>query len=82
MFVGSNANKRAGTQVQNASSGSEVSQNTDLQMLTTWKNDCKDQEGCQQIITSRLEDLVVALKNPELRQAGMTRAPLTSCSHW
>lgn len=71
MFVGSNANKRSGSQVTSASTGAETTNPTDLQMLTAWKNDCKDQDGCQQIISSRLEDLVVALKNPELRQAAL-----------
>jgi hypothetical protein len=72
MFVGSNANKRSGSQVTSASSGSELPNTTDLQMLNTWKTDCKDQDGCQRIISSHLEDLVVALKNTELRQAGST----------
>lgn len=70
MFVGSNSRKRpqsgelrSGTSVENL--------NSEVYLFEQWRNDCKDQEGCQQIINSHLPYLTLSLQNQELRQLGM-----------
>lgn len=70
MFVGSNSRKRPQSGELQRSGGGENS-NSEVYLFEQWKNDCKDPEGCQQIINSHLSYLTQSLQNQELRQLGI-----------
>jgi hypothetical protein len=70
MFVGSNSRKRP--QSGELRTGTTDSSNlSEIYLLEQWKSDCKDQEGCQQIINSHLPYLTQSLQNLELRQLAL-----------
>jgi len=69
MFVGSNAKKRSGAQ-QPTSTVTEIEVSESC-LLEEWKNNCQDQEGCQQIIDNHLSVVVESLQNTELRQLAL-----------
>jgi len=69
MFVGTNAKKRGSQQVPTTNAFENGT--SELCLLSEWKKDCNDQEGCQQIIKNHLSFLVESLQNPDLRQAAL-----------
>jgi len=70
MYVGSNSRKRPPSCEIRTGNG-DNSGSSELYLLEQWKIDCKDQEGCEQVISSHLTYLTQSLQNPDLRQLAL-----------